>query len=73
MPVEDYNKSGFRKDLEKLINSYSLENVSDTPDFILAEYLDNCLANFNTMTRQREMWYLFDAGADTPESEKEEK
>jgi len=36
--------------IEKLrifINKNSLENWSDTPDFILAEYLFNCFENFN--------------------------
>ena len=33
---------GFRKELACLINRYSRENGSDTPDFILADYLDGC-------------------------------
>jgi len=33
----------FRKELEVSINSYNMEDISDTPDFILAEYLEDCL------------------------------
>jgi hypothetical protein len=43
--------------LEKLINQYSQENGSDTPDFMLAEYLVYSLAAFNMTVREREKWY----------------
>lgn len=49
--------SKFRKDLEKLINSHSLENGSNTPDYILAEYLENCLKAFDYAVLQRTSWY----------------
>jgi len=42
--------------LKDLINRYSLENASDTPDFILAEYLNACLQAFNTASKNREAW-----------------
>lgn len=48
----------FRRALTALINSYSKENGSDTPDFILAEYLIGCL--FDEATRMREDWYQND-------------
>lgn len=37
----------FLKDLTGLINKYSKENSSNTPDWILAEYLESCLEVFN--------------------------
>ena len=43
--------------LMALINEYSLENASNTPDFILAMYLENCLKTFNEAIQQREAWY----------------
>mgnify|MGYP001605070888 CR=1 FL=1 len=49
--------SVFEKEIERVINSYSKENNSNTPDFILAQYLLNCLAIFNTAIQQRENWY----------------
>ena len=51
----------FKKELEQLINSHSLENESNTPDFILAQYIENCLRAFTEATQQRETWYGRDA------------
>ena len=42
---------------EDLINRLSLENGSDTPDFILAEYLTGCLAVFDRAVNKRTKWY----------------
>lgn len=47
----------FRKELEELINQHSMENGSDTPDFILAQYLTDCLETFDKATKAREAWY----------------
>jgi len=47
----------FRKELEQLINIHSCENGSDTPDFILAEYLLNCLDAFDLAVRRRGQWW----------------
>ena len=47
----------FEKELEQLINKTSRENDSNTPDFILAEFLTNCLKAFNTTIQKREAWY----------------
>lgn len=48
--------SELRREIETAINHHCAENGSNTPDFILAEYLTNCLAAFDTATRQRERW-----------------
>jgi hypothetical protein len=50
-------ESQFEKDLAELINKYSKENDSDTPDFILARYLNAVLENFNAAILDREQWY----------------
>jgi hypothetical protein len=34
-----------------------MENGSDTPDFILAEYLTGCLDTWNKSVKHREKWY----------------
>ena len=47
----------FRMELENLINNHSLEKNSDTPDFILAEYLTDCLETFDKIIKKREKWY----------------
>jgi len=49
--------SEFREELASLINRHSAENGSDTPDFILAEYLSNCLDNFDHALQARIRWY----------------
>jgi hypothetical protein len=49
---EEVKKSTFEKDLEILINKYSMENDSNTPDFLLKDYLINCLDNFNSITNR---------------------
>ena len=49
--------SDFRKKLEQALNSISAENGSNTPDFILAEYLEGCLDAFDQAVHQREQWY----------------
>ncbi len=57
LPLSFDKESEFRKELEALINKYSRENLSDTPDFILAEFLGGCLITFEAATRERERWY----------------
>ena len=51
------DRDEFCKGLETLINAYSMENASNTPDFILAGYLCSCLLAFETAVQQRETWY----------------
>jgi len=49
--------SEFRKELAAAINKHSKENGSNTPDFLLAEYLEKCLESFDTIITKRELWY----------------
>lgn len=49
--------STFRKGVEHAINACSAENGSDTPDFVLAGYLDDCMRAFDKTTRARDEWY----------------
>lgn len=53
----------FETELEHLINRFSMENESDTPDFILARYLHNCLKAYNGAVVRRESWYGRDKNA----------
>lgn len=46
-----------RKEIEAAINRCSAENGSNTPDFILAEYLTDCLKAYDKASRAREDWY----------------
>jgi hypothetical protein len=47
----------FAQRLESLLNAHSQENASDTPDFLLAEYLVGCLTLWNQTVQARERWY----------------
>lgn len=50
----------FKDGLRDLINRFSLENQSNTPDFILAEYLNDCLSSFDKAVTSRSIWYKKD-------------
>lgn len=47
----------FREELQQLINRYSQENGSNTPDFIIADYLIDCLRALDTGLQARDKWY----------------
>lgn len=49
----------FIKELETLLNRHSLENQSNTPDFILAKYLKGCLDVYVSAIQERDSWYKF--------------
>jgi hypothetical protein len=54
--MEPYTKD-LKRDLTALLHHYSLENGSHTPDFLLADYLLQCLAVFDVTIAHREAWY----------------
>lgn len=49
-----------RYEIEQAINRCSAENVSDTPDYILAEYLIDCLQAFDKAVNARTVWQMDD-------------
>ena len=53
------NTKTFTQELSDLINKYSQEGNSNTPDFILAEYLMDCLRSYNIAITARDNWYDF--------------
>lgn len=62
----------FRVELEHLINSHSMENGSNTPDFILADYLVDCLKTFDKTMMIRDNWYGKERKTETIEIEQEQ-
>ena len=44
------------RDLSSLLNKYSLENESGTPDFIMAQYMLSCLTAFHEAVAARSEW-----------------
>lgn len=55
LKLAKYNK--FKSAIETTINSLSMEDASDTPDFMLAEYLTGCLKFWDTTFNARKRWY----------------
>lgn len=70
--VADARKDGsmesFEKDLAALINRFSLENESNTPDYVLAQFMKSCLDAFTIAVQQRETFYGRDARPSIPNS-----
>jgi hypothetical protein len=60
-PAAPAQGGSFRSQLRNLVNTCSMENGSDTPDRILAEYLCDALAAFDKAVKNRERWYGRDA------------
>jgi hypothetical protein len=51
--------SEFEKELSTLINKHSIEGNSDTPDYILAAYMNECLHAFTHAVNTRDIWHGF--------------
>lgn len=64
VPDEAPKAPSFRDRLRDLLNSESMENASDTPDWILADFLNSCLLAFDDAVNQREKMLT-----NTPEGE----
>jgi len=45
------------RDIAQVVNKYSLEQESQTPDYILAEYMLKSLSDLNRLMRDRDYWY----------------
>ena len=47
----------FQQEIVALLNTGSRENASNTPNFILADYLLDCLRAFESAVNARTNWY----------------
>jgi len=47
----------FKRDLADTLNRHCAESASDTPDFVLAEYMLDCLRAFDKALAARIDWY----------------
>ena len=47
----------FEQELRELINMYSLENESSTPDFVLASFVLASIDAFDSATKERDQHY----------------
>ena len=52
------NSLEFERELRGLLNRYSMENRSDTPDFVLARYMVQCLHAYENATSNRRAWHI---------------
>jgi hypothetical protein len=50
--------------IAEAVNRHSAESRSDTPDFVLARFLRECLQAFDQATNERTSWYACDPKAD---------
>jgi hypothetical protein len=60
----------FESELQRLINRYSVENRSDTPDYILVEYIGGCLEAFRSAVLARDSWHGFTTWPKQPDESK---
>jgi hypothetical protein len=73
--------SDLREDIRQVLNRHSAENASNTPDFILADFLLGCLVYYEQAIQARSKWYghmdgiggPIDLTAAAKPAEKEEK
>ena len=56
-PLLMFHSEEFSKELISLINRHSMENQNDTPDWILADYIMNCLYTFTVASKKRDDWW----------------
>jgi len=45
---DDLFESDFARHLADVLNTYGIDNMTDTPDFILADHLIRCIMNWQT-------------------------
>ncbi len=71
MPCRKLNE--FERELARCINMFDKEGGSDTPDFILSIFLNDCLKAFNNVIQNRDAFYNAPArekATDSPEKDK---
>ena len=53
---EEKKYEEFVRELAEVINRHSMENRSNTPDFMLAEFMAGCLNVYENTIRNRAEW-----------------
>jgi hypothetical protein len=53
-------EQNFETELISLINKNSMENNSDTPDYILGRYIMDCLISYQNAINARDAWFQVD-------------
>jgi hypothetical protein len=65
---EKSNETSLIRSLTDLLNTFSIDNSTNTPDFILANYLLDCLSAYDTATRWNASWHSISG---VPDAERE--
>lgn len=60
LPLTIEQRPAFQDELRTLLNRYSKENGSNTPDYMLAEFLTDCLAAYDKALTARDKWFGID-------------
>ena len=55
VPTEERRVTDFRFELRALLNRYSMEGPSDTPDYVLMQYLMDCLEAYEAAVQRRQI------------------
>ena len=64
---KEQRQARFRDDLQSVLNRHCMENESNTPDYILADYLIECLRALDEAINKRASWYgRFDSPGQAP-------
>lgn len=50
-------KEDFKKELTSLLNRYGWDNACETPDHILADYVEGCLKNYVGVMVKNIAWH----------------
>lgn len=56
-PEDNERYEAIFRDMCHVINKHSGEQLSNTPDFILAAFLTDCLLSFHKATNNRTHWF----------------
>lgn len=59
VPLADARCKALLDELRAVLNRHSVENASDTPDYLLAEYVSGCLDVYARTVKARDAWFGF--------------
>ena len=62
------DREALQRDLASVLNRYSVENESNTPDFVLARFLMDCLDAFTGAVHGRDVWGCAPSVAPLPDN-----
>jgi hypothetical protein len=65
-PFPDGQPPNLWDEVQHLLNKYSRENHSQTPDFILAQFLASSLEAYEQAVNSRDSWYQLSQPQDGP-------